>query len=78
MKIAGSIPDGVFAEADLVARRLSKSRSQLYAEAVAEYLARHDPDVVAEAMDRVIDQIESTPDEFNIQCAKKVLGSSEW
>src|SRR5262245_42454497 len=53
MKTAISIPDPIFREAERLARRLKKSRSQLYAEAMADYLRRHDPDAVTEALNRV-------------------------
>ena len=38
MKVAISLPDPVFRAAETLARRLRKSRSQLYAEAIAEYV----------------------------------------
>ena len=38
MKVAISLPDPVFRSAEKLARRLGKSRSQLYAEAIAEYV----------------------------------------
>lgn len=38
MKVAISLPDPVFRAAEALARRLRKSRSQLYAEAIAEYV----------------------------------------
>ncbi|HPS77196.1 MAG TPA: hypothetical protein PLS53_03470 [Thermoanaerobaculaceae bacterium] len=53
MKAAISIPDSIFREAERFARESRKSRSQLFSEAVAEYLARHTPDAVTEAMNRV-------------------------
>lgn len=40
MKISISLPDPVFAAAEQLARALCVSRSQLYAEAIAEYLER--------------------------------------
>jgi metal-responsive CopG/Arc/MetJ family transcriptional regulator len=39
MKVAISLPDPLFRAAETLARRLRKSRSQLYAEAIAEYVA---------------------------------------
>ena len=42
MKTAISIPDPVFEAAEELARRLGKSRSQVYAEALRQYLERHD------------------------------------
>ena len=65
MKTAISLPDGIFKEADRFARRMRKSRSQLYAEAITEYLARHAPNAVTEAMNNVCDRFGQTnADEF--------------
>ena len=44
MKTAISIPDDVFNEAEALARRTKKSRSEVYARAVREYVARHSAD----------------------------------
>lgn len=41
MKTAISLPDEVFASADSLAERMNVSRSELYATAVAEYVAKH-------------------------------------
>ena len=41
MKTAISIPDAVFRSADSLASRLGVSRSELYATAIAEFLAKH-------------------------------------
>lgn len=42
VKTAVSLPDDVFARADRAARRLGRTRSALYAEALREYLDRHE------------------------------------
>src|ERR1041384_6218880 len=41
MKTAISIPDSIFHDADALAKRLGISRSELYARAVADLVARH-------------------------------------
>lgn len=41
MKTAISIPDEIFESADALANRLGVSRSRLYANAVAEFVAKH-------------------------------------
>ena len=41
MKVALSIPDGLFETAETVSKRLGVSRSRLYATALAEFLAKH-------------------------------------
>jgi hypothetical protein len=55
MKTAISIPDPVFEAAERLARRLGKSRSQLYSEAVAQYLEQHPSDAVTERLNDVLD-----------------------
>jgi metal-responsive CopG/Arc/MetJ family transcriptional regulator len=78
MKTAISLPDDLFAEADRLARRLLKSRSQLYREAVAEYVARHDPDEVTAAMDRVAERLDPREDGFARAAARRALERGEW
>jgi metal-responsive CopG/Arc/MetJ family transcriptional regulator len=78
MKTAISLPDALFAEADALAKRLGKSRSELYRDAVAEYIARRDPDSATAAMNRVIDVVGEQPDPFVSAVARRVLRRSEW
>jgi hypothetical protein len=53
MKTAISIPDPVFEAAEKLAARTGMSRSELYATAVAEYMARHRAAGVRERLDAV-------------------------
>jgi metal-responsive CopG/Arc/MetJ family transcriptional regulator len=78
MKTAVSLPDPLFRAAERHARRARKSRSQLYAEALAEYLARHAPDEVTEAMNRVVDLVGAEPDAFAPTAARRALERTEW
>ena len=78
MKTAISVPDAVFRAAERQARRMKKSRSQLYAEALSEYIARHAPEEVTEAMNRVVDQLSEPPDTFVSAAGRRVLERSEW
>jgi metal-responsive CopG/Arc/MetJ family transcriptional regulator len=78
MKTAISLSDDLFQEAERLAHRLRKSRSELYQEAVAEYIARHAPEVITEAVDRVVSQVDGTPDRFVSAAARRVLGRSDW
>jgi len=78
MKTAVSIPDDVFRAAERHARRARKLRSQLYAEALAEYLARHAPDEVTEAMNHVIDQLNEPTDLFVTAATRRILEETEW
>ena len=78
MKTAISLPDSVFRAAEKHARRVHKSRSQLYAEAISEYLDRHAPDEVTEAVNRVVDQLEELTDPFVTAAARRILKRTEW
>jgi hypothetical protein len=78
METAISIPDDVFAEAERLTHRLGMSRSQLYTEAIREYLARHDDDAVTEALNRVYETEDSRPDAFLTAAARRVLERTEW
>lgn len=55
MKTAISIPNPIFEAAEQLASRTGVSRSELYATAVAEYLARHRATGVRERLDAVYD-----------------------
>jgi predicted transcriptional regulator len=78
MKTAVSLPDEVFRDAERLARRLKKTRSELYKEAVAEYVARHDPEAITVALDRLTAEVDSRPDEFTSAAARRMLERSEW
>jgi len=78
MKTAVSIPDKVFEEAERLARRMKRSRSEVYSRALAEYVARYAPDRVTEAMDRALDEIGEPPDQFARAASSRVLGRSDW
>jgi predicted transcriptional regulator len=78
MKTAISIPDDIFEGAERFARRTKKSRSQLFSDAVREYLARHAPDEVTDAMDRLCHELGQPKDKFVSAAARRVLERSEW
>lgn len=78
MKTAISLPDKIFVQAEKLAHKLKKSRSQLYSEAIAEYLAHHDFEAVTEAMDKVCSQLPSPSDPFVKAAGRRILKQSEW
>ena len=82
MKTAISVPDIVFREADRHARRVRKSRSQVYAQALAEYLARHAPDAITEAMNQVCDALDQEGEEVSdpvvIAATKRLWRKESW
>ncbi|MGH7331955.1 MAG: ribbon-helix-helix protein, CopG family [Candidatus Rokuibacteriota bacterium] len=78
MKIAVSVPDDVFEEAERLARRMKRSRSEVYSRALAEYVARHAPDRVTEAMDRALADIGESAGAFAPAVSRRVLKRSDW
>jgi antitoxin MazE6 len=69
----------VYREAEGYAKRTRESRSQLYAAALTEYLARHSPDEVTQAMNAVVDGLgDARPDRFVKQAGRRVLSKVEW
>ena len=78
MKIVVSIPDDLFERAERIARRTKESRSQLFSDALKEYVARHAPDDVTEAMDRVCLEVGQPQDPFVSAAARRILERSEW
>ena len=78
MKTAVSIPDEVFAKAERLARRSRRSRSELFSAALSEYVARHAPDEVTDAMNRVCADVGEQADGFVAAAGRRVLERSEW
>ena len=78
MKTAVSIPDDVYAEAERLKQHLNRSRSQLYTDAIREYLARHDPDAVTQALNRVYELVDSRADPAVSAAARQLLERVEW
>ena len=80
MKTAISVPDDVFRDAERFARRTRTSRSQLFSDAVREYLLRHSPDDVTAAMDRVLADVQPQPEEarFAAAAARRTLAGTDW
>jgi metal-responsive CopG/Arc/MetJ family transcriptional regulator len=79
MKTSVSIPDEIFEGVERLARRMKKSRSRLFNDAVREYLARHAPEEVRASMDRVC-AVSGSPatDEFVATAAWRTLKQSAW
>ena len=78
MKTAVSIPDDVFAKAERLARRARRTRSDVFSAALREYVARHAPDEVTEAIDRVCEHLQDQQDDFLSAAGRHILERSEW
>ena len=78
MKTAISIPDEVFDVAEKLARRQGVSRSRLFSDALREYVARHAPDEITDAMNRVVADIGESDADFAVATARHVLTDEAW
>lgn len=78
MKAAISIPDDIFLEADKLARRLKRSRSDLYSQAIREYLCRHSSDQITETINHVLDEVGVAVDPFVQQSSTDLLRRVKW
>jgi metal-responsive CopG/Arc/MetJ family transcriptional regulator len=78
MKTAVSIPDDLFRDAERLVCRLQTSRSQLYARALSEFVARHDDDRVTASINRVVDEVGTEIDDFSREAAQQTLRQVEW
>jgi metal-responsive CopG/Arc/MetJ family transcriptional regulator len=78
VKTAVSIPDDVFEKVERLARREKRPRSEVFSAALREYVARHSPDEVTEAINRVCDQVGDQKDEFVSAAARRILEKTEW
>ncbi len=78
MKTSISLPAGLLRSADALAHRLGISRSQLYATALAEYLAKHQAAKVTERLNSVYGSGPSGADESLRRAQRRTIARTEW
>lgn len=79
MKTAVSIPDDVFEKVERLARRTRRSRSEVFSAALREYVARHSPDEITDAINAAVDELGGdTSDPFVAEASRQVLEKTEW
>lgn len=78
MKVAVSIPDDIFAEAESLTRQLGTSRSDIYARALAAFVDEHEPDKVTQAMNAAVEAVGEPVGRFSKQAARRVFDRVEW
>jgi predicted transcriptional regulator len=77
MKTAISVPTDTYEHAERLRRRLGKSRSELYADAMREYLLNHDPDEITRRLNEFADELNAEY-EFIRGAAEATLRRVEW
>jgi predicted transcriptional regulator len=78
MKTAVSIPDDLFRKADELAHRTGKSRSEVYRDALNDYVSRREPGAVTRALDEIADEHSAAERAFSAEAARRTLAQSEW
>ncbi|MBW2344710.1 hypothetical protein DRN98_08440 [Methanosarcinales archaeon] len=78
MKTAISIPDEIFITADRLAKRLSMSRSELYARAVQLYIAESRHVGVKEKLDQVYASEKASIDPALLNAQAVSIPREEW
>ncbi|MGA7239644.1 MAG: hypothetical protein WBY44_28445 [Bryobacteraceae bacterium] len=78
MKTAVSMPDELFRLAEIAARRLQVSRSELYAKAVAEFLKQQDGSAITERLNSVYSQRPAKVDSALHSAQLKSLEKDAW
>lgn len=78
MKVAISLPDPVFDAAELLAQELSMSRSQLYAQALAEFLQARSASAVTAKLNEVYGKEASVVEPGLMNAQLQVLSRETW
>ena len=78
MKTAISLPDDLFSSADAFAHRTGRSRSELYAEALREYLARYDEGRITKQLDELASELDTRLPLDQARATQGLLRSEPW
>ena len=78
MKTAISLPDDLFRRAETTAKKRRISRSALYAQAIADFLAHSDSESVTEQLNAVYSQTPAPVDHLMMCTQLRSLKNVEW
>jgi predicted transcriptional regulator len=78
MKVTVTLAIALVRAADRLARRAKKSRNKIVAAAGAEYVARHGPEAVTTALNRLAERLDTKLDEPLSVASRRRLRRSEW
>jgi hypothetical protein len=76
MKTAISIPEPTFRAAERFANQHKLSRSELYSQAIKEYLERHEPTSITERINALCQDVDTSPDEFLANLSARVISQN--
>ncbi|MCA9825596.1 MAG: ribbon-helix-helix protein, CopG family [Dehalococcoidia bacterium] len=83
MKTAISLPNELFEELEALVKESGGTRSEIYVAALREYVARHVPDRVTDAFNRLADELENGTEEeetrsFRREATRRAFERTEW
>jgi metal-responsive CopG/Arc/MetJ family transcriptional regulator len=78
MKTAISIPDPLFKAAEKLARQRKISRSELYSQALSEFLSKHERERIKAQISAVAEEVDTSLDPALIHSQAKVLSKDRW
>jgi metal-responsive CopG/Arc/MetJ family transcriptional regulator len=78
MKTAVSLPDDLFRKAEIAAKKLRVSRSQLYATAIAEFLERSRSERVTEKLNELYSNTRAVLDPALARAQVRSLPKGSW
>ena len=78
MKVAISVPDPIFNAAERLAKQRQMARSQLFAEALEEYVSRHGPEAVTAKLNEIYASEDSAVDESLAHAQLKSISRETW
>lgn len=78
MKTAISIPDNVYHAAEMVAKKLNISRSELYTKAIKDYVNKHEKSHITEALNSIYVEEDSSLDAAFLDSQNLSIGDESW
>ena len=71
MKVAVSIPDDIFADADQLAQKLKTTRSAIYTSALRQYVAQNDAQSITDRINAVVDSLSEEEQEDDLRFVRR-------
>jgi metal-responsive CopG/Arc/MetJ family transcriptional regulator len=78
MRTTVSLPDDLFSAAESLARRLGVGRSELFAMALAEFVARHSEEEITSRLNQIYTIEDSRLEPILHEAQRRSLGSDCW
>jgi metal-responsive CopG/Arc/MetJ family transcriptional regulator len=78
MKVAISVPDPIFNAAERLAKQRQMARSQLFTEALQEYVSRHGSEAVTAKLNEIYATEDSGVDDSLVRAQLAIIDHEAW